>query len=171
MSLHFFSPSSLGTKLACTAHTPQVLQMCLCERASVRSWRLPLKGLFWISVGAVQVLHLLVKAHTLYSHTQNAGDVCGLVFLVRLFCRCFVCTVPGKENIDISGFQPFWPSHKLTITVGEHMFLFFLFFFALTLLILTPSFPLRLRAYSHVHAATHRAMTHWSVVPTCSCLE
>lgn len=134
--------------------------MC-CVRQNVWFCCLPLKGLFWTSVGGVQVVHLMAKAQTIYSRRRvlsPTGGVCCMRSRVHLFCYCPPCLrinplQKGKENVNSSKTCPssfcylwFSSAWALTSTRSGTWRMFSC---------LNSSFPPSLSSYSHGHTATH----------------
>lgn len=124
--------------------------MCLCERQNVGFCCLPLEGLFWTAVHGVQVVHLMAKAHTLYSQRPESRwwcvlhDVSSPVLLLP-FCVSYQSPKTGKKistHLKTCPINDFW-NWKMVILV-------------LTFLVWTPPFPLSL---CYFHSCTH-ARTH-----------
>lgn len=154
MSLFFW------TKLDCTAYSLQVLQMC-CVRQNVWFCCLPLKGLFWTSVGGVQVVHLMAKAQTIYSRRRAwvplvACAAWGLKSIFSVTALRVCVSIPSKRGKKTSthlkhvlqafvifGFHQLELSHPLAVENGECFLVWN-----------RPSLR-DLSSYSHGHTATH----------------
>lgn len=110
--------------------------MC-CVRQNVWFCCLPLKGLFWTSVGGVQVVHLMAKAQTIYSRRRVwvplvACAAWGLESIFSVTPLRVCVSIPSKRGKKTSthpkhvlqafvifGFHQLELSHPLAVENGE----------------------------------------------------